>query len=131
MWSAAGARLATGTFTGESAPGLADAYFATPVAVTAGTTYVVSYYAPNGHYAADGGYFTADVTNGPLTAPAGDQRCLPVRHRRRLPHRHLERHQLLGRPHLHPGTPGLDGTGGHCGGGGSGRDLRDGDLDHR
>ena len=31
--------------------------FATPVDVTAGTTYVVSYFAPNGRYAADSGYF--------------------------------------------------------------------------
>ena len=69
LWSASGTRLATGTFTGESASGWQSLTFASPVAVTAGTTYVVSYYAPNGHYSADGGYFTTDITRGPLSAP--------------------------------------------------------------
>ena len=40
-------------------------------AVSAGTTYIASYYAPSGHYAGDGGYFaTTGWTNGPLSAPA-------------------------------------------------------------
>ena len=39
------------------------------MAVTAGTTYVASYLAPNGHYAADEGYFAnTGVVNSPLTA---------------------------------------------------------------
>jgi hypothetical protein len=39
------------------------------VAVTAGTVYVASYFAPNGNYAADGGYFTTQGTdNAPLHA---------------------------------------------------------------
>ena len=45
-----GTKLATGTFTNESTQGWEQLNFATPVAVTAGTTYVASYYDPNGHY---------------------------------------------------------------------------------
>ena len=52
---AAGTSLATVTFTGETATGWQQATFATPVAITANTTYVASYYAPNGRYAADDG----------------------------------------------------------------------------
>ncbi len=71
LWSAAGARLATVTFTGETATGWQQALFAAPVAVTANTTYTASYYAPVGRYAADLGYFaTSGVTNSPLTALA-------------------------------------------------------------
>ena len=42
--------------------------FASPVTVAANTTYVASYYAPNGHYSTSDGYFTTPTTNGPLTA---------------------------------------------------------------
>jgi phosphodiesterase/alkaline phosphatase D-like protein len=70
LWSASGTRLATGTFSGESASGWQTLTFSAPVAVVAGTTYTASYLAPNGHYAADGDYFASPVANGPLTAPA-------------------------------------------------------------
>ncbi|WP_250002920.1 N,N-dimethylformamidase beta subunit family domain-containing protein [Actinoplanes sp. M2I2] len=69
LWSAAGAGLGTVTFTGESATGWQTATFATPVPISAGATYIVSYYAPAGRYAADSGYFTtAGADNGPLHA---------------------------------------------------------------
>ena len=69
LWSSTGTRLATVTFTGETATGWQQATFASPVAVTANTTYIASYYAPNGRYAADDGYFASSgVTNSPLTA---------------------------------------------------------------
>jgi hypothetical protein len=71
LWSATGTQLATGTFTGESASGWQTLTFATPVAVTANTTYVVSYHAPAGHYSADAGYFTNVHTYYPLSAPSG------------------------------------------------------------
>jgi len=70
LWSAAGTQLATVTFSGESATGWQTATFATPYEVVAGTTYVVSYLAPQGHYAATPNAFTADTTVGPLTVPA-------------------------------------------------------------
>jgi hypothetical protein len=69
LWTTSGTRLATVTFTGESGSGWQQANFATPVAVTANTTYVASYYAPVGHYAADDGFFASTSTvNSPLTA---------------------------------------------------------------
>ena len=46
------------------------ATFASPVALTAGTTYVASYHAPNGHYSVTGGGFASAVDNAPLHALA-------------------------------------------------------------
>ncbi|MER6029962.1 DUF4082 domain-containing protein [Streptomyces sp. NPDC001851] len=70
LWTDDGTLLATGTFTGETASGWQQLTFATPVAVTAGTPYVVSYHAPHGNYAVDGGYFAAAHQSYPLTATA-------------------------------------------------------------
>jgi hypothetical protein len=45
--------------------------FPTPIAITAGTVYVVSYHTNVGHYSFNSSYFaTSGVTNGPLTALA-------------------------------------------------------------
>jgi hypothetical protein len=71
LWSASGVLLAKVTFSGETGLGWQTATFSTPVTVYAGTTYVASYYAPNGHYAADLHFFAADWTNGSLKAPNG------------------------------------------------------------
>ena len=70
LWSSTGTNLGSVTFSGESASGWQQALFASPIAVTAGTTYVASYHAPNGGYALAGGGLAADVVNGPLTALA-------------------------------------------------------------
>jgi hypothetical protein len=70
LWTSAGTRLAQATFSNETASGWQTATFASPVAVTAGTTYIVSYFAPNGHYSATTGGLSSSVTNGPLTALA-------------------------------------------------------------
>ena len=70
LWSSAGSLLGTVAFTNETASGWQTLTFASPVAVTAGTTYLVSYFAPNGHYSYDGGFFSSAVVNGNLTAPA-------------------------------------------------------------
>ena len=51
LWTANGVQLATGTFTNESSEGWQELDFSTPVAVTAGTTYVASYHTSTGHYA--------------------------------------------------------------------------------
>jgi hypothetical protein len=72
LWDAGGGRLGQVTFSDETATGWQTATFATPIAVTAGTTYVVSYYAPVGRYAASPGYFATARTVGPLTAPSGN-----------------------------------------------------------
>jgi hypothetical protein len=68
LWSATGTMLATGTFTDESTQGWQQLTFTAPVAITAGTTYVASYYAPNGHYSVTSGGLSTAVTDGPLTA---------------------------------------------------------------
>ena len=53
------------TFTGETATGWQQATLSTPVSLSAGTTYVASYYAPNGHYAEDDGYFATSAADAP------------------------------------------------------------------
>ena len=70
LWDSAGSLLARVTFGGESASGWQEASFSAPVAVSANTTYVVSYHAPNGRYSVNGGYFSAAYSSGPLTAPS-------------------------------------------------------------
>jgi hypothetical protein len=70
LWTASGTLLASGTFSGESASGWQELDFSSPVAITAGTTYVASYHTNTGHYALTSGGLSAAVTNGPLTALA-------------------------------------------------------------
>jgi large repetitive protein len=69
LWGAAGNKLAQVTFSGETASGWQEAVFDTPVAVAADTTYVVSYLAPDGFYAAStGALASSGVENPPLRA---------------------------------------------------------------
>jgi hypothetical protein len=69
LWTESGTLLGTVNFTGESATGWQQANFSTPISVSANTTYVVSYYAPVGHYSADAYYFLqSGVDNPPLHA---------------------------------------------------------------
>jgi hypothetical protein len=70
LWTAGGTLLAQATFSAESPSGWQSVLFSSPVAITAGTTYVASYLAPNGHYSASQSAFSSAVTNGPLTAVA-------------------------------------------------------------
>ncbi len=71
LWTNSGTLLASGTFSGESSSGWQKVVFSTPVAITANTTYVASYFAPNGHYSADEAYFNSTgVDNAPLHALA-------------------------------------------------------------
>ena len=71
LWSATGTRLATATFSNETASGWQQVTFGTPVTVTANTTYVASYHTNVGSYGIDTGYFTsAGVDNPPLHALA-------------------------------------------------------------
>ena len=68
LWTSGGTLLASATFTGETATGWQTVTFASPVAITANTVYVASYFAPNGNYAINSNFFTASgVTSGPLT----------------------------------------------------------------
>jgi hypothetical protein len=68
LWSAAGEKLASVRFTGETASGWQTATLTTPYALTPGERYVVSYLAPAGRYASTPDYFTILRSEGPLTA---------------------------------------------------------------
>jgi hypothetical protein len=72
LWAADGTNLATAMFTGESGSGWQSVTFGAPVPITADTTYVASYHAPNGHYAVGTAFTYASVDSPPLTALQGD-----------------------------------------------------------
>jgi len=66
--------LGSVTFATETDSGWQQANFSTPIAITANKVYVISYFAPQGHYAGDNSYFAPSgpgangVNNGPLHA---------------------------------------------------------------
>ncbi len=69
LWTNAGVLLGSASFTNETSSGWQETAFATPIAITADTSYVISYHANNGHYSSQSQYFaTSGLTNGPLTA---------------------------------------------------------------
>jgi len=71
LWTSTGTRLATATFTSETASGWQQVNFTTPVTISANTVYVASYHVTGGHYSADANYFAASgMDNGPLHALA-------------------------------------------------------------
>ena len=67
LWAINGTELSSLTFE-DSGTGWQQANFSSPVEVAAGTTYVASYFAPNGHYSAGAGAFTQPMTNTPLVS---------------------------------------------------------------
>ena len=69
LWTNSGTLLSTVTFSGESASGWQQATFASPAIIQPNTIYVISYFAPNGHYS-DDQYFLgkAAVDQWPLHA---------------------------------------------------------------
>ncbi|MBD0415488.1 DUF4082 domain-containing protein [Oryzicola mucosus] len=69
VWTANGTLLGTVTFSNESLSGWQTATFASPVQITAGTTYIASYHT-SGRYVSDANYFATSHSNGPLTAPS-------------------------------------------------------------
>ncbi|MEW6116783.1 MAG: DUF4082 domain-containing protein [Nitrospirota bacterium] len=70
LWTSTGTPLATATFTNETPSGWQQVNFASPVAITANTTYVASYYSPSGYFAVSLAYFTVGVDAPPLHALA-------------------------------------------------------------
>ncbi|GII83240.1 hypothetical protein Ssi03_12300 [Sphaerisporangium siamense] len=70
LWSSTGQLLARATFTNETDSGWQSVTFSTPVQVTPNTTYVASYFDPQGMYSKNTPYFTQAVVSGPLTALA-------------------------------------------------------------
>lgn len=73
LWSSTGTLLATATFSNESSSGWQQVLFGSPVAVSTGTTYVASYFSPDGDYTASNPYFTSAVVNGPLRGLANGE----------------------------------------------------------
>ncbi|MFD1717160.1 DUF4082 domain-containing protein [Georgenia deserti] len=72
LWSAEGEQLATVTFDEETGAGWRTARFSSPVPLTAGTTYVVSYTAPAGRYAsAADAFWYRGVEAGPVSVAGG------------------------------------------------------------
>jgi hypothetical protein len=72
LWSTSGTLLARVNFSGETDSGWQSATFPSPVGVTAGTSYIVSYTAPQGHYAAASFYWMYRGRNaGPLRVAGG------------------------------------------------------------
>jgi hypothetical protein len=65
LWSSAGTKLGSATFSGETASGWQQVSLATPVAITSNTVYVVSYHASNGHYSEDDNYFASKGVDSP------------------------------------------------------------------
>jgi hypothetical protein len=71
LWTSSGSRIATATFTSETASGWQQVNFSTPVAITANTDYVASYHTNVGHYSHDYNYFSGKGRdNAPLHVPA-------------------------------------------------------------
>lgn len=70
IWTTGGSLLATVEFTSQTASGWQEVLLAEPLAITANTTYVVSYFSPSGDFATTELYFDNDpkITND-LEAP--------------------------------------------------------------
>ena len=69
LWSSSGVRLATVTFTNETATGWQTALFSQPISISADTTYIISYHTNVGNYASDQHYFAFNgFDNPPLHA---------------------------------------------------------------
>jgi hypothetical protein len=66
LWTEGGAKLASVTFSGETASGWQQANFSAPVSVAAKTNYVISYLAPKGYYADDQSYNWPAINATPL-----------------------------------------------------------------
>jgi len=70
LWSSSGTLLGEATFQNETASGWQRVDLPTPVAVTAGTTYIVSYHSSAGNYSYSDFYFLNSIENGLLTGLA-------------------------------------------------------------
>jgi hypothetical protein len=71
LWSGAGVLLATATFTNETASGWQQVTFSSPVAISANTTYIVSYHTTAPYLAYTAGTFASSgIDTAPLHALA-------------------------------------------------------------
>jgi hypothetical protein len=73
LWSSSGELLTSVAFSAESSTGWQTADLASPLRISKGKSYTVSYRAPSGRYADDEWVFTngRTIKNGPLTAVRG------------------------------------------------------------
>jgi LPXTG-motif cell wall-anchored protein len=72
LWNPSGDLLGSATFAGETASGWQTVTFATPVPITAGSTYIASYYTAVGFYSVTKNEFYHDGRDsGPLHIPKG------------------------------------------------------------
>ena len=106
LWTTSGQRLATATFSDETASGWQEVTFSAPVPVTANTTYVASYHTTSGYYSADSDFFaTAGVDTPPLhalaTGVSGGNGVYAYSATFDLPVQHVPGHQLLGGRRVH------------------------------
>jgi Domain of unknown function (DUF4082) len=69
LWTSTGTLLAEVPVTDGAIPGWQEATLPAPIPVTAGTTYVASYYTSNGRFARDPSGMAGAVVSGNLTAP--------------------------------------------------------------
>ena len=69
LWSSGGTLLAEVPVKDGRIPGWQEVALPTPISITAGTTYVASYYSSNGLFARDAYGLTNAVVSGNLTAP--------------------------------------------------------------
>jgi hypothetical protein len=69
LWTSTGTLLSSATFSNETASGWQQVNLPSPVTLTPGTSYIVSYHT-NGFYSADPSFFATALLNGPLSAPA-------------------------------------------------------------
>jgi hypothetical protein len=69
LWSTTGTLLGSATFTNETSSGWQQVNFSTPISISANTVYIVSYFAPKGHYSDNTGYFSkSGADRAPLHA---------------------------------------------------------------
>ena len=66
LYTLSGTLLAEASFTNETSSGWQQVNLTNPVAVSAGTVYIVSYHSSDGNYSTTNNYFTSAVVNGPL-----------------------------------------------------------------
>ena len=105
LWGSTGTLLAQATVSGETTSGWQEANFASPVSISASTTYVAGYLAPKGHYSANSqGFSHGDEKHAANRAGELDdaERGLHLQRLARFPDQLLPGDQLLGRRPFHP-----------------------------
>ena len=70
LWDGDGNKIATATFSDTGHAGWQQVDFDSPVQVSAGESYVISYHAPEGQYAVSENYFDESAAHGPITTEA-------------------------------------------------------------